>query len=160
MKCGDWAATPPWSRAICLLQITESVLNHKSQTLLNFIQSKITLNWIWPSQITANTFVTKHRNLFCFFTNHRLPCLIAHRWEGHQTQWWPRHKAIYLSWLGPELFCLLLDPPGFNCWLSFAPVLQWCCSTPQGSPGVGRNTLFLSSPHLCFIIVFFCDLFV
>ena len=36
---------------------------------------------------------------------------------------------------------------------------QWCCSTPQGSPGVGRNT-FLSSPHLCFIIVFICDLFV
>ena len=38
-------------------------------------------------------------------------------------------------------------------------VFQWCCSTPQGSPGVGRNT-FLSSPHLCFIIVFICDLFV
>ena len=31
------------------------------------------------------------------------------------------------------------------------------CSTPQGSPGVGRNT-FLSSPHLYFIIVFICDL--
>ena len=58
-----------------------------------------------------------------------------------------------------ELFCLLLGPPGFNCWFSSAPVVQWCCSTPQGSPGVGRNT-FLSSPHLCFIIVFFCDLFV
>ena len=48
---------------------------------------------------------------------------------------------------------------GFNCWFSSAPVFQWCCSTPQGSPGVGRNT-FLSSPHLCFIIVFICDLFV
>ena len=35
----------------------------------------------------------------------------------------------------------------------------YCSSTPQGSPGVGRNT-FLSSPHLCFIIVFICDLFV
>ena len=81
-------------------------------------------------------------------------------WVGRQTQWWPRHKAIYFSWLGPELFCLLLGPPGFNCWFSFAPVFQWCCSTPQGSPGVGRNTLFLSSPHLCFIIVFVCDLFV
>ena len=54
----------------------------------------------------------------------------------------------------------LLGPPGFNCWFSFAPVFQWCCSTPQGSPGVGHNTLFLSSPHLCFIIVFICDLFV
>ena len=29
----------------------------------------------------------------------------------------------------------------------------------QGSPGVGRNT-FLSSHHLCFIILFICDLFV
>ena len=71
---------------------------------------------------------------------------------------WPRHKAIYFSWFGPELFCLLLGPPGFNCWFSSAPVFQWCCSTPQGSQGVGRNT-FLSSPHLCFIIVFICDLF-
>ena len=68
-------------------------------------------------------------------------------------------KAIYFSWFGPKLFCLLLGPPGFNCWFSFAPVFQGCCSTPQGSPGVGRNT-FLSSPHLCFIIVFICDLFV
>ena len=74
-------------------------------------------------------------------------------------RWWLRHKAIYFSWFGPELFCLLLGPPGFNCWFSFAPVFQWCCSTPQGSPGIGRNT-FLSSPHLCFIIVFICDLFV
>ena len=78
---------------------------------------------------------------------------------GRQTQWWPRHKAIYFSWFGPELFCLLFGPPGFNRWFSFAPVFQWCCSTPQGSPGVGRNT-FLSSPHLCFITVFICDLFV
>ena len=30
----------------------------------------------------------------------------------------PRHKAIYFSWLWPELFCPLLDPPGFNCWFS------------------------------------------
>ena len=82
------------------------------------------------------------------------------RWVGRQTQWWPRHKAIYFSWLGPELFCLLLGPPGLNCWFSFAPVFQWCCSTPQRSRGLGRNTLFLSSPSLCFIKVFICDLFV
>ena len=81
------------------------------------------------------------------------------RWVGRQTQWWPWHKAIYFSWFGPELSYLLLGPPGIDCWFSFAPVFQWCCSTPQGSPGVGRNT-FLSSPHLCFIIVFICDLFV
>ena len=54
---------------------------------------------------------------------------------------------------------LLLGPPGSNCWFSFAPMFQWCCSAPRGSPGVGRNT-FLSSPYLCFIIVFICDLFV
>ena len=65
----------------------------------------------------------------------------------------------YFSWFGPELFCLLLGPPGFNCWFSFAPVFQWCFPAPRGSSGVGRNT-FLSSPHLCFIIVFICDLFV
>ena len=40
---------------------------------------------------------------------------------------------------------------------SFATVFQLCYSTPQGSPGVGRNTSFLSSPHLCFIIVFIRD---
>ena len=39
----------------------------------------------------------------------------------------------------------------------FVPVFQWCCSAPRGSLGVGRNT-FLSSPQLCFIIVFICDL--
>ena len=26
----------------------------------------------------------------------------------------PRPKAIHFSWLGPELFRLLLDPPGLN----------------------------------------------
>ena len=57
-------------------------------------------------------------------------------------------------------FCLLLGLPGFSCWFSFAPVFQWWCLTPQGSPGVDRNTLFLSSRHLCFIIVFICDIFV
>ena len=41
---------------------------------------------------------------------------------------------------------------------------HWCSmetekSVLEGSPGVGRNT-FLSSPHLCVIIVFICDLFV
>ena len=54
---------------------------------------------------------------------------------------------------------MLLGPPGFNC----------CFFLLQCSSGVVRhprdlqlsgNTLFLSSPHLCFIIVFICDLFV
>ena len=64
-----------------------------------------------------------------------------------------------LSKSGSELFCLLLGPPGFNCWFSFAPVFRLCCSTPQGSAGVGRGA-FLSGPHLCFIIVFYGVLFV
>ena len=38
-------------------------------------------------------------------------------------------------------------------------LLQWRWSTPRLSPGVGRNNLFLSSPRLCFITVFICDLF-
>ena len=25
------------------------------------------------------------------------------------------NKSIYFSWFGPELFCLLLGPPRFNC---------------------------------------------
>ena len=43
---------------------------------------------------------------------------------------------------------------------SFAPVFRWCCSATRGSRGVGRGALFLSSPHLCFIIVVTCGLFV
>ena len=65
-----------------------------------------------------------------------------------------------LPLLGDGAFLSVAWPIGFNCWFSFAPVFQWCCSTPQESPGVGRNTLFLSSPHLCFITIFICDLFV
>ena len=88
-----------------------------------------------------------------------IPSLIARRWVGRRTRSWPRPRAVYFSWFGPGLFCLLLGPPGFGCWFSFAPVFRWCCSAPRGSPGVGRST-FLSSPHLCFIMVFICDLFV
>ena len=41
-----------------------------------------------------------------------LPSLIARRWVGRQTQWWPRHKAIYFSWFGPELFVCCLAHRG------------------------------------------------
>ena len=37
----------------------------------------------------------------------------------------------YFSWFGPELFCLLLGPPGFNCWFSSAPMFQWCVRHPR-----------------------------
>ena len=52
---------------------------------------------------------------------------------------------------------MLLCPPVFNYWFCFASVFQCCCSTPLRSPGVGRNK-FLSSPHLCLIIVCIRDL--
>ena len=68
---------------------------------------------------------------------------------------------IFIPWLFAiyDIDTYYPSEPQFNSWFSFAPVFPWCCSTPQGSPGIGRNT-FLSSPHLCFIIVFICDLFV
>ena len=50
-------------------------------------------------------------------------------------------------------------PTGVQLLFFFCSSVSVGCSTPQGSPGVGRNT-FLSSPHLCFILVFICDLFV
>ena len=71
----------------------------------------------------------------------------------------PDIKLFILVGRGRSLFCPLLGLSGFNCWFSFAPVFEWCCSTAQRFPGVGRNT-FLCSPHLGFIIVFICDLFV
>ena len=76
-----------------------------------------------------------------------------------------RHKAIYFSWLGPELFVCCLAHRGstvfvFFLLFFFATVFHWCCLISQRSPGVGRNTLFLSSLNFCFIIVFIGDLFV
>ena len=55
---------------------------------------------------------------------------------------------------------MILTHRGPNVGFPFAPVFQWYYSTRKGSPGVGRNMLLLSSPHLCFIIVFIRDLFV
>ena len=37
----------------------------------------------------------------------------------------------YFSWLG-----LFLGLSEVNWWFSFAPVFQWCCLSPLGSPGV------------------------
>ena len=68
-------------------------------------------------------------------------------------------QILYEALLGWGKGCIrfrdkLDQNPGFVC-SSISVVLF---DTP-GSPGVCRNT-FLSSPHLCFIIVFMCDLFV
>ena len=54
-----------------------------------------------------------------------------------------RHKAIHFSWLGPELFCILLGPPGLNCFFFF------CSSVPVvlfDTPGIsrGRSQHFVS----------------
>ena len=49
------------------------------------------------------------------------------------------HRGLTVGFLLLQCFSGLLDIPG--------------------SPGVGHDT-FRSSPHLCFIIVFVCDLFV
>ena len=71
----------------------------------------------------------------------------------------PDIKLFILVGLGRSFFVCCLSHRGSTVGFYSAPVFQRCCSTPRGSPGVDRNT-FLSSPHLCFIIVFICDLFV
>ena len=90
-----------------------------------------------------------------------LPSLIARRWIGRQTQWWPRHKAIYFSWFGPELFCLLLGPPGFNCSVGF--LLLQCSSGVVRHPRdlqvsvttrFFRVLIFASSQYLSVIYLF------
>ena len=49
-------------------------------------------------------------------------------------QWWPRHKAIYFSWLGPELFCPLLGPRGST--VGF--LLRQCSSGLLDIPEISR----------------------
>ena len=69
------------------------------------------------------------------------------RCQKCQTQWWPWHKAIYFSWLGPQLFCLLLGPPGFNCWFS-TPGISRCWSQHVS---VESSSLFHHSIYMWFI---------
>ena len=49
---------------------------------------------------------------------------------------------------------LLSGPPGFTCWISFAPVhlLDFFCS--------GSQFYLLSCPYLCFISFLYLDLYV
>ena len=64
-----------------------------------------------------------------------LPSLIARRWIGRQTQWWPRHKAIYFSWLGAGDFLSFTWPTGVQ-------LLVFLCSSVPAvlfdSPGISR----------------------
>ena len=71
-----------------------------------------------------------------------------------------RPKAIHFSWLGPELFRLLLSRHGaqlviFHCF-SFSSGVVWQSRDLQ----LSRKTLYLLSPRLCFFIVIKRDLFV
>ena len=72
----------------------------------------------------------------------------------------PVGRAPDSMMVGAAAFFFVAWPTGVQLLVFFCSSVSVVCSTPQGSPGVDRNTLFLSSPHLCFIIVFTCDLFV
>ena len=78
----------------------------------------------------------------------------------HQTQWWPRQKAIYFKWLGPELFLSVVWPTGVELLVFF------CSSVPVvlfDTPGISRwrsqhvvsvesSSLFHHSIYLWFIL--------
>ena len=52
--------------------------------------------------------------------------LIAHWWVRLQTLWWFRLKDLSIDeMVGAWRFGCLLGPPGFTCWISFAPVFSF-----------------------------------
>ena len=52
--------------------------------------------------------------------------LIAHRWVGLQTLWRFRLKDLSIDeMVGAWYFGCLSGPPGFTCWISFAPVFSF-----------------------------------
>ena len=54
-----------------------------------------------------------------------LSSLIARRWVGLQTLWWFRLKDLSIDeMVGAWCFGCLSGPPGFTCWISFAPVFS------------------------------------
>ena len=57
-------------------------------------------------------------------------------------------KGIHFSWLGPELFCLLLGLPGLNRLSSFASDFQRCCLAVQGYPTVTQYNVSVESLSL------------
>ena len=55
-----------------------------------------------------------------------LSSLIAHRWVGLQTLWWVWLKDLSIDeMVGARYFGCLSGPPGFTCWISFAPVFSF-----------------------------------
>ena len=55
---------------------------------------------------------------------------------------------IHFSWLGTELYCLLLGPPGLNLGSSFTSDFQLCCLADQGSPSVTQLVVSVESSSL------------
>ena len=54
-----------------------------------------------------------------------LSSLIARRWVGLQSLWWFRLKDLSIDEMGGAwYFGCLSGPPGFTCWISFAPVFS------------------------------------
>ena len=68
-------------------------------------------------------------------------------------------KPLILVGLGRSFFVCCLAHRGSTVGFLLLQCSSGVVRHPRGLQGVGRNT-FLSSPHLCFIIVFICDLFV
>ena len=55
-----------------------------------------------------------------------LSSLIASRWVGLQTLWWFWLKDLSIDeMVGAWCFGCLTGPPGFTCWISFAPVFSF-----------------------------------
>ena len=55
-----------------------------------------------------------------------LSSLIARRWVGLQTLWWFRLKHLSIDEMVVAwCFGCLSGPPGFTCWISFAPVFSF-----------------------------------
>ena len=71
-----------------------------------------------------------------------VPSLIARRWVGRQTQWWPRHKAIYFRWSRSFFVCCLAHRGSIVVFFFF-----FCSSVPVvlfDIPGISR----CRSPHV------------
>ena len=70
--------------------------------------------------------------------------LIAHRRVGLQTLWWFRLKDLSIDeMVGAWCFGCLLGPPGFTCWISFAPVFSF----------IYRWVLIFALPP-CYILIY------
>ena len=55
-----------------------------------------------------------------------LSSLIARHWVGLHTLWWFRLKDLSIDeMVGAWCFGCLSGPPGFTCWISFAPVFSF-----------------------------------